>query len=148
MICFFINYILLRDTIDICQSLCEEPNLLTDIIETILKMWSRCLPYEEKGDIKYATVTPLIGTAILNELFSNFKKESNTDENFKFNFEKIFVALIIRIASTIGNQMPVLNQQKSEADVKQDPKNSKAAIQNDYKKLEPIKYKFSLQNFI
>jgi hypothetical protein len=102
-------------------------------------MWSRCLPYEDKGDIKYATVTPLVGTAILNELFSNFKRESNTDENFKFNFEKIFVALIIRTASTIGNQMPMLSQQKNEADAKQDAKNAKTAVQSDYKKLEPIK---------
>ncbi len=51
--------------IEICQSLCEDPKLIQSLIDHLLQVWNRCLPYEEKTGTKYASLTPLIGTVIL-----------------------------------------------------------------------------------
>ncbi len=91
--------------IDICQCLCEDSQLTFEIINHILQIWNRCLPYEEKNNVKYATLTPLIGTCILSELFSN-NTTANTEQVFNQNFEKIFSALLVRVSSTLNNQMP------------------------------------------
>lgn len=51
-------------------------------------------------------MTPLIGTCILSELFSN-NTAANTEQVFNQNFEKIFTALMMRVSSTLSNQMPI-----------------------------------------
>lgn len=51
-------------------------------------------------------MTPLIGTCILSELFSN-NTTANTEQVFNQNFEKIFTALMMRVSSTLSNQMPI-----------------------------------------
>lgn len=91
--------------IDICQNLCEDNQLISDIIEHLLQIWHRCLPYEEKNNVKYASITPLIGTCILNEIFSN-NTTQNTEQVFNLNFEKLFSVLLIRVSSTLSNVMP------------------------------------------
>ena len=150
--------------IDICQCLCEDSQLTFEIINHILQIWNRCLPYEEKNNVKYATLTPLIGTCILTELFSN-NTTANTEQIFNQNFEKIFSALLVRVSSTLNNQMPfpkskvfatilmsydktilycIYFKNKDEGGVndtkKDDPKNAtKLAVQSEYKKLDPNK---------
>lgn len=91
--------------VDICQHLCEDSQLIRDILDHLLQIWNRCLPYEEKNSQKYASITSLIGTCILNEIFSN-NTTSNTEVVFNENFEKLFSALLIRVASSISNIMP------------------------------------------
>lgn len=95
-----------RETIDICQSLCEDSQLISDILDFILQLWNRCLPFEEKSNVKYASLTPLIATSILNEIFSN-NTTANTEQVFNRNFEKIFSAILVRTASTLSNVMPI-----------------------------------------
>jgi hypothetical protein len=126
--------------IDICQSITEDSKLVSDIIEHILQIWSRCLPYEERMNTKYATMTPLIGTCLLTELFSN-NSTPETEQVFKRDFEKIFSALLLRLASSLNNQMPV-PKAKEESESKQDsksPKTTTTTVTSEYKKLEPIK---------
>ncbi len=91
--------------IDICQVLCEDSQLIGNILDHLLQIWNRCLPYEEKANIKYASLTPLIGTCILSEIFSS-NTTSATEQVFKENFEKIFCALLLRVSSTLSNVMP------------------------------------------
>ena len=123
--------------IDICQSISEDSKLVNDIIDHVLQIWSRCLPYEERLNVKYASLTPLIGTCLLTEIFSNNSTEE-TEKVFKSEFEKIFSALLLRLASTLNNVMPV--PKAKEDDVKPDSKSSKAQpVVAEYKKLEPIK---------
>lgn len=81
--------------VEICQSLCEDSQLVSDVIDHLLQIWNRCLPYEEKTNIKYASITPLIGTCILNEIFSN-NSVSSTEKVFNDNFEKLFCALLVK----------------------------------------------------
>lgn len=47
--------------VDICQNLCEDEKLIGNILDHLLKIWTACLPYDEKANIKYASITPLIG---------------------------------------------------------------------------------------
>lgn len=152
-----------RDTIDICQNLCEDSQLISDILEFILQLWNRCLPYEEKNGMKLASLTPLIATSILNEIFSN-NTTANTEQVFNKNFEKIFSAMLIRTASTLGTSMPIPKSKVSNINLfiyytflfnflllfikddspsdskRGDSKNSaKNDIQNEYKKLDPCR---------
>ena len=94
-----------RDLIDICQTLAEEGQLVDDISNHIVQLWSRTLPYEEKSGIKFATITPLVANCILNELFVNVTSVE-AEHVLTRNFERFFSAILIRIASTIGNTMP------------------------------------------
>ena len=126
--------------IDICKSLSEDGQLVDDIIVHILQIWSRCVPFEERNGIKYTSITPLVGSCLLIELFNNSENEK-TIEVYEKNFEKILTAILIRIASTINNQMPPPKgkEEHEQTPQKGDAKNTKAAIINDYKKLEPVK---------
>lgn len=124
----------LRDMVDICQSLCEDSKLIQEIIDHLLQVWNRCIPYEEKSGSKYASLTPLIGTCILNEIFSN-NTTPETEEVFKKNFEKIFCALMLRISSTLGTIMPYPKGKDEMNDLK--GKKKKEAIQQEYKNLVP-----------
>ena len=123
--------------IDICRTLSEDSQLVKDIIEHVLQIWNRCLPYEEKLNVKYASLTPLISTCFLTEIFSQNQTEE-TEKIFKENFEKIFTALLLRIASTLDNQMPIPRSKEENEPTtpnsKQDPKSTKAAVVNEYKK--------------
>ena len=89
----------------ICQTLCEDSQLISDIFEHLLQIWNTCLPYEERNNLKYTSLTPLIGTCILSEIFSN-NTTANTEQVFNSNFEKIFCSLLVRVASTLSNVMP------------------------------------------
>lgn len=91
--------------VDICQNLCEDDKLISDILDHLLQIWNRCLPYEEKTNVKYASMTPLIGTCILNEIFTN-NTTAATEQVFNQNFEKLFSALLVRVSSTLSNVMP------------------------------------------
>jgi len=91
--------------IDICQNLCEDDKLIGNILDHLLKIWTACLPYEEKANVKYATITPLIGTCILKELFAN-NTTAATEQVFNDNFEKLFSNLLVRVSSTLSNVMP------------------------------------------
>jgi hypothetical protein len=51
-------------------------------------------------------MTPLIGTCILTEIFSN-NTTASTEQVFNQNFEKIFSALTVRVSSTLSNLMPI-----------------------------------------
>ena len=117
---------------DICQNLCEESPLINDIIDHLLQIWTRCLPYEEKNNTKYASITPLIGTCILNEIFSTNTTES-TEKVFNDNFEKIYSALLIRVSSSLANVMPYPKSKDDYNDAKKDDQKNttKAQIQND-----------------
>lgn len=91
-------------------------------------------------------MTPLIGTCILSEIFSN-NTTANTEQVFNQNFEKIFSALMVRISSTLSNQMPIPKSKDDSSEPsspatnkKDDSKNAtKSAIQAEYRKLEPCK---------
>jgi hypothetical protein len=94
-------------------------------------------------------MTPLIGTCILSEIFSN-NTTANTEQVFNQNFEKIFSSLMVRISSSLSNQMPIPKAKDDSASEtsanststhkKDDNKNStKALIQAEYKKLDPCK---------
>jgi hypothetical protein len=92
-------------------------------------------------------MTPLIGTCILSEIFSN-NTTANTEQVFNQNFEKIFSSLMVRISSSLSNQMPIPKSKDDSASEtspnsthkKDDNKNStKALIQAEYKKLDPCK---------
>jgi hypothetical protein len=112
---------------------------VADIIEHILQIWNRCLPYEEKSNVKYASVTPLVGTCILNEIFLN-NTTANTEQVFNQLFEKLFSALLVRVASTLGNVMPYPKgkEEAIENNKKEDAKNSiKSQVQSEYRKLDP-----------
>ena len=125
--------------IDICHSLCEDSKLISNIIEHLLQVWNRCLPYEEKNGTKYASLTPLIGTCILSEIFSNNTTEA-TEVVFKESFPKIFSALFMRISSTLSNVMPYPKGKEEWIDPKaKDTKDKKNSVQQEYKKLNPSK---------
>ena len=125
--------------IEICQSITEDSKLVGDIIDHILQIWSRCLPYEERLNIKYASITPLIGTCLLTELFSNNNTEE-TDVVVKANFEKIFSALLLRLSSSLNNQMPIPKAKEEEVLKKEFTKSAKEpTVHSEYKKMEPIK---------
>lgn len=128
--------------IDICQSLCEDSKLIDGIIEHLLQVWNRCLPYEEKNGTKYASLTPLIGTCILSEIFSNNGTEA-TETVFKESFAKIFSALFMRVSSTLANVMPYPKGKEEWVDPKATTKNNKQdkknSVQQEYKKLNPSK---------
>jgi hypothetical protein len=128
--------------IDICQTLCEESDLISNILEHLLQIWNRCLPYEEKAGVKYASITPIVGTCILNELFAN-NTTAPTEQVYNKNFEKLFGALLIRTASTLNCTMPYPKSKDETADTakKEDPKTAaaKLAVQNEYKKLDPCR---------
>ncbi|RNA34035.1 Maestro heat-like repeat-containing family member 1, partial [Brachionus plicatilis] len=123
---------------EICQSLCEDSQLINDIIDHLLQIWTRCLPYEEKNGSKYASITPLIGTCILNEIFSNNVTES-TEKVFEDNFEKIFSALFIRISNSLSNLMPQPKPKEDHSENKNSKNLAKSQIQSDLKKIDPIK---------
>ena len=153
-----------RDTIDICQNLCEDSQLINEILEFILQLWNRCLPYEEKNGMRFASLTPLIATSILTEIFSN-NTTANTEQVFNKNFEKTFSALLVRTASTLSSSMPIPKSKvnnllffklyklillfsfyiliKDESQPEQKKSDSKNApkndIQGEYKKLDPCK---------
>jgi hypothetical protein len=75
----------------------------------------------------------------LTELFSNNTTEE-TDKVFKDNFEKIFSALLLRLASTLNNQMPNPKAKEEEVVKKESSKSAKEqTVLSEYKKLEPIK---------
>ncbi len=135
--------------IDICQSLCEESDLISNILEHLLQIWNRCLPYEEKAGVKYASITPIVGTCILNELFAN-NTTATTEQVYNKNFEKLFSALLIRAASTLTCAMPYPKAKEDTADTgkKEDPKTAaaKSAVQNEYKKLDPCRLVLLNQN--
>lgn len=129
--------------IDICQCLCEDDKLVKDILEHLLQIWNRCLPYDEKIGVKYASITPLIGTCILNELFAN-NTTAATEQVYNQNFEKIFSALLVRVSSTLSNVMPYPKSKEEGAETvsnkKEDAKNqSKQTVNSEYKKLDPCK---------
>jgi len=127
-----------NDMIDICKSLSEDAQLVDEIIVHILQIWSRCVPFEERNGVKYTAITPLVGTCLLIELFTHAETQA-TQDIFDKNFEKIFTAVIIRIASTIDNQMPLpKGKEESEVPQKQDAKSVKASVNADYRKLEPV----------
>jgi hypothetical protein len=109
-------------------------------MDHLLQIWNRCLPYEEKNNTKYASITPLVGSCILTEIFSTNTTES-TEKVFNENFEKIFSALLIRVSSSLSNVMPYPKSKDDYVEGKKDdPKNAaKAQIQSDYKKIDPIK---------
>lgn len=159
----WISFLSNRDIIDICQSLCEDSQLVGDILDHVLQLWNRCMPYEEKNGIKYASLTPLIATCILTEIFSN-NSNGATEQVFVKNFEKLFTSLLVRVSSTLNTTMPypkskvcliyfvyylyMLSSQcknsykddSNETGKKEDSKNSvKTAVQNEYKKLDPCK---------
>ena len=96
------------EMIEICQSLCEDSLLISKIIEHLLQIWIRCIPYEEKNNIKYATLTPLIGTCILSEIFLN-NTTATTEQIFIDQFEKIYCVLLLRVSSTLSTIMPFPN---------------------------------------
>lgn len=123
---------------EVCQSLCEDSQLINDIIDEILQIWTRCLPYEEKNGLKYASITPLIGTCILNEIFSNNLTES-TEKIFADNFEKIFSALLIRISNSLSNIMPQAKLKEENSENKNSKGSAKPQPQSDFKKIDPIK---------
>ena len=91
--------------IDVCQNLCEDDKLIGNILDHLLKIWVACLPYDEKANVKYASITPLIGTCILKELFAN-NTTAATEQVFNGNFEKLFSNLLVRVSSTMSNVMP------------------------------------------
>ena len=93
------------EIIEICQSLCEDNLLISKIIEYLLQIWICCVPYEEKNNIKYASLTPLIGSCILSEIFLN-NTTATTEQIFKDQFEKIYCVLLLRVSSTLSNTMP------------------------------------------
>lgn len=121
---------------EICQSLCEDSKLVDEIIDHLLQIWTRCLPYEEKNGSKHASVTPLVGSCILYELFSNNQTES-TEKIFIDNFEKLFSALLIRISNTLSNIMPQPKPNNDYSDNK--GQKSLAKSQSDFMKINPIK---------
>lgn len=124
--------------VGICQTLCEDSKLIQSIIDHLLQIWNRCLPYEEKNGTRYATLTPLIGTCILSEIFSN-NTTADTEKVFKENFEKIFCALFLRVSSTLSNVMPYPKGKDDWVDVKAADKEIKASVYQEYKKLVPSK---------
>ncbi|CAF0812872.1 unnamed protein product [Brachionus calyciflorus] len=128
-----------KEMTEICQNLCEDSPLINNLLDHLLQIWTRCLPYEEKNMTKYASITPLVGTCILNEIFSTNATES-TEKVFNDNFEKIFSALVIRVSSSLSNVMPYPKSKDDYTEKKDDSKNStKSQILNDYKKIEPAK---------
>jgi maestro heat-like repeat-containing protein family member 1 len=124
--------------------------LTNNIIEHILLIWNRCIPYEEKSNAKYTSLTPLVATCILSELFSNNTTPA-TEQIFNNNFEKLYSSLLVRVASTCGNLMPFPKTKDGETTKQTDSsstsskksskdKNStKDSVQNEYKKLQPVK---------
>ena len=135
--------------VDICQNLCEDSKLIQSIIDHLLQIWNRCLPYEEKNGTRYATLTPLIGTCILSEIFSN-NTTAETEKVFKDNFEKIFCALFLRVSSTLSNVMPYPKGKDDWVDVKNNADSiMKASVYQEYKKLVPSKLSVDcFKNFI
>jgi hypothetical protein len=98
---------------------------------------------------KYTSLTPLVGSCLLTEIFKQ-NTAPNTEQVLKKNFEKIFSALLLRIASTLDNQMPFARN-KDENETKSDSKSTKQAVNTEYKKLEPVKFEnfhFFLQSHI
>ncbi len=93
-------------------------------------------------NVKHTSLTPLVGTCLLTEIFTH-NSNANTEQVFKKNFEKIFSALLLRIASTLDNQMP-LTRNKDENETKPDAKSTKQAVNTEYKKIEPVKFESSL----
>ena len=91
--------------VEICQCLCEDEKLISEILDHLLQIWNRCLPYDEKANVKYASITPLIGTCVLSEIFAN-NTTASTEQVFNQNFEKLFSALLVRTSSTLNNVMP------------------------------------------
>ena len=85
---------------------------------------------------KYAAIIPLCGTCLLTEIFTN-NTNTNTEQVLIKNFEKIFSALSLRVASTLNTQMP-LARSKDESETK-DLKSVKVAVHAEYKKMDPIK---------
>jgi len=94
-------------------------------------------------------MTPLIGTCILSEIFSN-NTTASTEQVFNQNFEKIFSSLMVRISSSLSNQMPIPKSKDdspaettpttpNKKDDKDGKNSAKALIQAEYKKLDPCK---------
>lgn len=132
---------------EICQSLCEDSKLIGDIIDHLLQIWTRCLPYEERNGSKYASITPLVGSCILYELFSNNQTES-TEKVFVDNFEKLFSALLIRISNSLSNIMPQPKANNDYSDSKGQKNLPKPQNPNDFVKINPIKLTFFLNFYV
>jgi len=96
----------------------EDPMLLASLIDHLLDMLSRNLPYEERQHtrnkdevVRTATLPPLAVTCALSELMCVEEGKEVIAENF----HKLLAAVLVRVASTAGVQAPLkpVNSAKS-----------------------------------
>ncbi|XP_064611998.1 maestro heat-like repeat-containing protein family member 1 [Liolophura sinensis] len=125
------------NVVEIWKILSQDPVLVSRMIEHILELLQRSLPYEEKpGDKerpqRTAMPLPLAATSALTEIFNC----EETEEVVMKNFHRLFAALILRIGSMINVKPPKGVQLDKKEEVNTKDKKS-ANIVRESKKTTP-----------
>lgn len=114
-----LNYPLPYDenVVEIWKILSQDPQITTVMLDHMLELYQKSLPYEEKPQegrepVRKATQVPLAITCALVEIL----QVEETEEQVKKIYHRLFAALMVRIGSSVG--VEPLKQQVQEKDPK------------------------------
>ena len=106
------------------------------------------MPYEEKGNVKYFSLKPLVSTYLVNEIFLN-NTNQNTQLVFKKYYEKLYGNVLIRVANSISNVFPdhkaanksTIGKMKAEKQKQQEQQHQDTPAENevDFSVIDPLK---------
>ncbi|XP_074645058.1 maestro heat-like repeat-containing protein family member 1 [Tubulanus polymorphus] len=126
----FLNYNLPydEDMGDSWKMIAQDPQLAQNIIDFMLDMLSRSLPYEEKPDpkdkkktIRVAMPHPLAIACALGEMF----KVEEMKEVMRENFHRLLAAIMILMASMVGTKPPKPKEEPKDNETKSKDKKDK-----------------------
>ncbi|KAL4234897.1 Mroh1p [Mactra antiquata] len=108
-----------ENVIEIWKILSQDNQLLIVMLDHMLELYHKSLPYEEKPQegrepIKKATQIPLSITCALVEIF----QVEETEEQIKKNYHRLFAALMVRIGSSINVEAMKQQTQTTEKETK------------------------------
>ncbi|WAR11640.1 MROH1-like protein, partial [Mya arenaria] len=93
-----------ENAVEIWRILCGDSQLVTVMLDHMLDLYQKSLPYEEKPQddgkepVRRATQTPLAITCALVEVF----QVEEVEEQVVKNYHRLFAALMVRMGSSVG----------------------------------------------
>ncbi|XP_052229832.1 maestro heat-like repeat-containing protein family member 1 isoform X3 [Dreissena polymorpha] len=93
-----------ENVVEIWKILSSDPQLVAVMLDHMLELYGKSLPYEEKQPddkkepVRRATQTPLAITCALVEIL----QVEETEEQVKKSYHRLFAALLVRIGSSVG----------------------------------------------
>ncbi|XP_064639982.1 maestro heat-like repeat-containing protein family member 1 isoform X2 [Lineus longissimus] len=125
---------------EIWQTIAQDGQLLQHIIDHILDMMSRTLPYEERPDpkdkkknVKTATIPPLAATSGLCQMF----KVEESQEKVAKNFHRLFSMYVVLMGAMVETKPPKIKDEWKEQS-KKDKKEKNRSTSFAEAKFKPV----------